>query len=69
MKTVNDVLMQHFIQLISTNTGLHIREQDRASPKPESQDGRRGIKVFLPLSLYGRGGNSVRVKKGEMLPL
>ena len=26
---MNDVLMQHFIQLISTNTGLHIREQDK----------------------------------------
>jgi chemotaxis protein methyltransferase CheR len=28
---MNDVLMQQFIQLISTNTGLHIREQDRDS--------------------------------------
>ena len=26
---MNDVLIQHFIQLIATNTGLHIREQDK----------------------------------------
>lgn len=49
---MNDVLMQQFIQLISTNTGLHIREQDRNSLCKKIYARMKFLKFTVPEQYY-----------------
>jgi chemotaxis protein methyltransferase CheR len=49
---MNDVLMQQFIQLISTNTGLHIREQDRDSLRKKIYGRMKLLKLSVPQQYY-----------------
>lgn len=49
---MNDVLMQQFIQLISTNTGLHIREQDRDSLCKKIYARMKFLKFTVPEQYY-----------------
>lgn len=49
---MNDILLQRFIQLISNNTGLHIREQDKASLSQKIYARMKLLKLSVPDQYY-----------------
>ena len=44
--------MQHFIELISSNTGLHIREQDRESVYKKNYARMKALKISVADEYY-----------------
>lgn len=49
---MNDVLIQDFIQLISANTGLHIREQDKQDLSKKLHTRMKLLNLTVPEQYY-----------------
>ncbi len=68
---MDEALIQQFIQLISANTGLHIREQDRETlcKKIWAQDEKSSVVFGMPKQAIALGAAQHILPLHEIAPL